>query len=119
MAIIFSRSVASATAWRIRGSLNGGLLRFMTNESHPARGPSHHRLWEVFFQDVRLRAFKMAGDPRHGQLPRAEGGKDLREILHHHGLVPVEVRQARLPVVRIALGTKRHAWRIRFEFEWS
>ncbi len=39
ISIIFSRSVASATAVRIRRSWNGGLLRFMTNASHPARGP--------------------------------------------------------------------------------
>ena len=93
-------------------------------EVHDKRIPpgtwSHRddRIGESLVQDLGLGPFKMAGDPRHGQLPRAEGGEDLREIRHHHGLIPIEVREARLPVVRIALGTKIHAWCIRLEFEW-
>src|SRR5262245_47269581 len=66
----------------------------------------HHRVREVLFQDVSLGTFEMAADSRHGQLSRPKGGEDLGEISHDDGLVPVDVRQAWLPVVRVALGAK-------------
>src|SRR5215470_4362548 len=44
----------------------------------------------------------MAADPRHGQLPRPEGGKDLGEIRHDDGLVLVNMGHTRLPIVRVA-----------------
>ncbi len=59
----------------------------------------------------------MAADPRHGQLPRPEGGENLGEISHHHRLVPVDMRHAGLPVVRVALGTKIDPRRMGFVFE--
>ena len=59
----------------------------------------------------------MAADPRHGQLPRPEGGKDLGEILHDHSLVAVDVGHARLPVVGVALSTKIDPRRMGFVFE--
>src|ERR671925_440881 len=78
----------------------------------------HHRVGEVLLQDISLRPFEMAANPRHGQLSRPEGGEDLGEIRHNHGLIPVDVRQARLPVVRVALSTKINARRMGFVFEW-
>ena len=52
----------------------------------------YDRVGKVLFQDVGLGPFEMASDPRHGQLPRPEGGENLGEILHDHGLVPIDVR---------------------------
>src|SRR5690242_14467983 len=51
----------------------------------------HDRVGKVLFQNVGLGPFEMARDSRHGQLPHPEGGEDLGEILHHHGLVSVDV----------------------------
>src|SRR5215831_17837485 len=59
---------------------------------------SHDCVGEVLFQDVGLGSFEMAANPRHGQLPRPEGGEDLGQIIHHYGLVPVYVWEARFPV---------------------
>ena len=59
----------------------------------------------------------MAANPRHGQLARPKGGEDLGEISHDDSLVPVDMWHARLPVVRVALGTKINPRRMGFVFE--
>ena len=77
----------------------------------------YDRVGEVLLQDVSLGPFEMAADARHGQLPRPEGGKDLRQVGHDHGPVPVDMRQTRFPVVGVALGLKIHPRGIGLEFE--
>jgi hypothetical protein len=83
----------------------------------PARSECHDRVREVLLQDVGLGPFEVAADPRHGQLPSPEGGKDSREIGHDDRFVRIDVGKTRLPVVRVALRTKIHAGGIGFVFK--
>ena len=94
-------------------------LRHVHHKRIPPRAwpKRHDRVGEIPFQDVGLGRLEMATDPRHGELPGAERGKDPGQIGHDHRLVLSDVRQTRLPVVRVTLGPKLHPRRIRFEFE--